>query len=868
MRIREIARPTYSASGVSVRLIAALAGALLPLCAAPATGQILAPKRGFADTGGSYSYLRATNANWYHTWGGGLGNPGGFDALHIPMFRSWTNIQDHVNWAISRPEPTEWVMCFNEPERSDQDNISVTDAMSRCWQIASGLAGTGIKIAGPAVSDNSGGWNWLADFMNRANSQGLPIDAVCFHWYGISTPDDPVGAANTFLGRVDAYHNAYGLPVFISEFAIHDWGGNYSDEAIRAANAIFLQHVIPGLESRSYVVGYAWYHWFGDARLVEGNPLLPTNVGLEYVGVLESGDYYDFSSDNLGEHVAYLDGGELAHDAPGGVLRYINALSGVSLLSGNADWNLYPGNWVRIQPGATLRKTGASNLTWTDTTITNEGTLEVTDGSILIDSGALIGGAGDVRVAAGGELSFTGARQVNLDFDVALGGGVLSTDIVTGFVVRGGNTFAGHGTVLGRLIAQADTVVRIGEPGLPPQATQFVIDDFNSYAAGLVRDVASPPWTAHGDGSGTMFARIEDDGSGSNNVLSYGWSDEFRGASRPIPNAGVINEGDVATFFFRFNATTDDPDHNFGLGDRATTGDVYFSDYEAQLRLFSDSNPTAGTYGLDARDGGAFVDLADSLSTNTWYNVWMVIDQGSDTFDVYLNTGVADATPADKLNAAPLAFRSGTSAALHSILALAGPAPTSYGVQIDDPAFLAGVDLTNPGGGLNPQIYFTPATLTIADTCVLNPGATLEIGIATPTAVDQVVTSGQFTADGTLAVVRDPATPTLQSGNVFDIIDASSITGTFDTIDLDPLGPGFLWDLRELYTAGVLSVLAGGDALDASAQCLSGPDNPAVGGCEQQDHDADTDVDILDFARWQECATTPTGVLQSSCLIN
>ena len=114
------------------------------------------------------------------------------------------------------------------------------------------------------------------------------MDAVAFHWYGVSTPNDPVGAANSFLSRVDSYHNSYGLPVFITEFAIHDWGNVYSDAQIIEANRQFLNVVIPGLESRSYVAGYSWYNWFSDSPLYTGSGtnLTPTQMGWSYIGAI------------------------------------------------------------------------------------------------------------------------------------------------------------------------------------------------------------------------------------------------------------------------------------------------------------------------------------------------------------------------------------------------------------------------------------------------------------------------------------------------------------------------------------------------------------------------------------------------------
>ena len=161
------------------------------------------------------------------------------------MFRHWNDVSSTIESIKNRSEPTEWVMGFNEPERSDQDDMSVSEAISRWRLISNGFAGTGIKLVSPAVSDNSTGRSWIQSFKNQVDANGLRVDAVAFHWYGWSTPDNPSQAAASFINSVNWYHNLWNKPVFISEFAIHDWGGNYSDAAIEAANKEFLSIVIP-----------------------------------------------------------------------------------------------------------------------------------------------------------------------------------------------------------------------------------------------------------------------------------------------------------------------------------------------------------------------------------------------------------------------------------------------------------------------------------------------------------------------------------------------------------------------------------------------------------------------------------------------
>ena len=105
---------------------------------------------------------------------------------------------------------------FNEPERSDQANMTVAQAISSWNTISNSFTGTSTNLVSPAVADTggaTGGQAWLASFMSQATAANLKVDAVAFHWYGVSTPDNPSGAASSFLSRVDSYHNSYGKPV-------------------------------------------------------------------------------------------------------------------------------------------------------------------------------------------------------------------------------------------------------------------------------------------------------------------------------------------------------------------------------------------------------------------------------------------------------------------------------------------------------------------------------------------------------------------------------------------------------------------------------------------------------------------------------
>lgn len=753
-----------------------------------ASAAILSSKRGFADTGANYNNLQATGAGWYYTWGPGVGNPGNFDAKHYPMFWSAPS-QGTINDVKSRNP--DYVLGFNEPERPDQANMTVAQAIASWTTISNSFTGTNTKLVSPAVADTGEGQAWLASFMQQATANNLKVDAVSFHWYGVSNPNNPSGAASSFLSRVDSYYNQYGKPVFITEFAIHDWGGVYTDAEIIEANRQFINIVIPALESRSHVAGYSWYHWFSDAPLYTGNPPTPTPMGYNYVGAVGPGQVENISGQNLGEHVAYLTGGELAaNGATAPTIRYINALAGASNISGSLDWSLTGNSWVRIQPGATLRKTGTNQITLTGGTITNNGLLEVSQGTLRI--GSPVTGTGNIRVKGGTLAPFsTGTISVSPLIDVRPGGTLNVTALNRGLNLGNGQTLnveagatvvgivsalnsviTGGGNFTGNVTARAGATVRVGMD-TAGVASRFLVDNFESYALGDVRTTASPPWTAHQD---TTLADIEN--FSGNKVLTYGWAGGTRGASRSLPDATTIENGETATFFFRINSKTDDPDHNFGLGDQASTGTVDFADFETQLRM--KQGTTAGTFAIDARNGGGFTStLASGLALNTWYNLWMVVNQSNDTYDLFMNTGTAAATAANKLNTTPLAFRNGTTSELNTILALSASAPIDNGVRIDDLYSFNGFDLSNPLVGFDPGISWSAATLTIDGNFTQDAGATLQIDLG-GTGIgmfDVLDVGGTASLAGTIQIgLAGGFTPA--PGDLFPVLRAMNVVGT------------------------------------------------------------------------------------------
>jgi hypothetical protein len=213
-----------------------------------------------------------------------------------------------------------------------------------------------------------------------------------------------------------------------------------------------------------------------------------------------------------------------------------------------------------------------------------------------------------------------------------------------------------------------------------------VVDSFDSYSTGNLGNVANPPWTSVGNPtSGNVLIGQE---TGGNKYFSYfdPNTSVVRGGTRAI--TAVPTTSTAETFFLRFYTETASQNNTFGLSTLAAPAG--FGDFSVMMRVTNSF--------FDVRDGAAMSATQVPILASTWYNVWAVVNQTTEKFDVYLTSGSADATSADKVfsNAG---FRNLTVAPLVSFAALVQgytAAPTANKVRLDDLYQFDGTVLTNP----------------------------------------------------------------------------------------------------------------------------------------------------------------------------
>jgi autotransporter-associated beta strand repeat len=121
---------------------------------------------------------------------------------------------------------------------------------------------------------------------------------------------------------------------------------------------------------------------------------------------------------------------------------------------------------------------------------------------------------------------------------------------------------------------------------------------------------------------------------------------------------------------------------------------------------------------------------------------------------------------------------------------------------ISGAATLGSNSVTNPGSTAIGTMTFG-SNVTMTSTATLN----MQMAGGTSTSCDNMKVAGTFTCNGTLNVSFTSGTPI--AGAAYQLISATTISGTFATLNLPTLPEGLIWDTSELYTTGKLRISQG-----------------------------------------------------------
>lgn len=216
-------------------------------------------KKGIAGDPG----INLLNVQWWYNWNINQNSTRDIEYVPIKQNRWWPSLSQ--DW---QARGSVHLLGFNEPDKSDQANMTVAEAIA-AWPE---LLATGLRVGSPATTDG-GRSSWLYPFIDQADAAGLRVDFVAVHYYWCYNPADPDGAANQFYNFLKAVYDRTKRPVWVTEWnngANWTTCGDPTFEQQRAAIA----KMIEMLDNTPFVERYALYNWVEDCRALVTNSVL------------------------------------------------------------------------------------------------------------------------------------------------------------------------------------------------------------------------------------------------------------------------------------------------------------------------------------------------------------------------------------------------------------------------------------------------------------------------------------------------------------------------------------------------------------------------------------------------------------------
>jgi Glycosyl hydrolase catalytic core len=243
---------------------------------APGTGGVVAmPFKGVANVNNCGDLAKLT-ATWFYNW---TLSPGSCTAADfVPMIsgkseKTAAAVTTSLNQVVQKGYKT--VLGFNEPNKSDQSNLTVDMAVSM-WPALT--ANAGIRVGSPATSADSAGQTWFTNFMSQVQSQSLRVDFIALHWYGWNA-----GSCDAKASQLESYVKwAEGLPggrpIWITE-----WGCLNQSNPDMATVQAFYTGAVAMFAKHPRIERYAWYPWTTNNELVDSSDAL-TSLGTAFAG--------------------------------------------------------------------------------------------------------------------------------------------------------------------------------------------------------------------------------------------------------------------------------------------------------------------------------------------------------------------------------------------------------------------------------------------------------------------------------------------------------------------------------------------------------------------------------------------------------
>lgn len=197
---------------------------------------MISPINKFGVAGGTEQSTKIIGASWFYTWSSANNAQ---SVEFVPMIWDETHINDEI---ISN---SEYLLVFNEPDRPDQANISVEDAVTFFYEIEGKYSDK--KLVSPATINDI---KWISEFLElftEKYNRYPRLNGLAFHCY-FHDAEWCINLGNEFINLAKKYNIE---EVWCTEFAfLKPWTYNYKYET---------RKFISWLESTEMIKKYSPY---------------------------------------------------------------------------------------------------------------------------------------------------------------------------------------------------------------------------------------------------------------------------------------------------------------------------------------------------------------------------------------------------------------------------------------------------------------------------------------------------------------------------------------------------------------------------------------------------------------------------------
>ena len=221
-------------------------------------------KKGWA--GYNPTDIALVKPTWRYDWSAGGVTTPTVEYTPIRQKSGWPSTSE-----IQGKQYVSHVLGFNEPDHTEQSNLTVSQALAE-WPE---LLKTGLRIGSPACTN----FSWLYSFMDSCKAKNYRVDYVAVHAYwGGKSP-------SSWYSDLKYIHDKTGRPIWITEW---NNGANWTtetwpsgtDHSLTSANSAKqladIKAILNVLDTASFIERYSIYNWVEDCRaMVIGGVITP-----------------------------------------------------------------------------------------------------------------------------------------------------------------------------------------------------------------------------------------------------------------------------------------------------------------------------------------------------------------------------------------------------------------------------------------------------------------------------------------------------------------------------------------------------------------------------------------------------------------